>query len=184
MKTYKQFVAEANKSREIHEGWGLAANWALRGLGAGYAIHNLTKPGLGKETFNKNTPEGHKARVNALLGAAGATIPGPWQIPAIAATAIGARETGLAKPITNTIKSIPIPYKKEVSGVVTRVRDTLGLSGKTNPTTQKDNTSSYLTPDGKVDPTKITNSNKCRKPGETGPDKFKYNTTTGKCDKI
>jgi len=48
MKTYKQFVAEANKSREINEAIGLGAlalgalNWGLR-AGAAASVYNRLK---------------------------------------------------------------------------------------------------------------------------------------------
>ena len=60
MKTYKQFVAEANKSRELNEGVPLvpfalgALNWGLRAGAAASAYNKLTqtdKDGKSKPDF-------------------------------------------------------------------------------------------------------------------------------------
>ena len=108
MKTYKQFVAEANKSREIHEGWGGAAlkllNWGLR-LGAGASAYNkLTQT----DKDGKSKPDFTGAALDAVttinpLGRGTSVFRG---IPAGAGTASIIRDEGLDKPIKDAVRPI------------------------------------------------------------------------------
>lgn len=108
MKTYKQFVAEANKSREIHEGWGGAAlkllNWGLR-LGAGASAYNkLTQT----DKDGKSKPDFTGAALDAVttinpIGRGTSVFRG---IPAGAGTASIIRDEGLDKPIKDAVRPI------------------------------------------------------------------------------
>ena len=108
MKTYKQFVAEANKSREIHEGWGGAAlkllNWGLR-LGAGASAYKkLTQT----DKDGKSKPDFTGAALDAVttinpLGRGTSVFRG---IPAGAGTASIARDAGLDKPVKDAVRPI------------------------------------------------------------------------------
>ena len=114
MKTYKQFVAEANKSREIHEGWGGAAlkllNWGLR-LGAGASAYNkLTQ----KDKDGTPKPDYTGAALDAVttinpLGRGASVFRG---IPAGAGTASILRDAGLDKPIKDAVR----PHVKRIKG--------------------------------------------------------------------
>ena len=114
MKTYKQFVAEANKSREIHEGWGGAAlkllNWGLR-LGAGASAYNkLTQT----DKDGKSKPDFTGAALDAVttinpIGRGTSIFRG---IPAGAGTASILRDEGLDKPIKDAVR----PHVKRIKG--------------------------------------------------------------------
>lgn len=114
MKTYKQFVAEANKSREIHEGWGGAAlkllNWGLR-LGAGASAYNkLTQT----DKDGKSKPDVTGAALDAVtainpLGRGTSIFRG---IPAGAGTASIARDMGLDKVAKDAVR----PHVQRVKG--------------------------------------------------------------------
>jgi hypothetical protein len=113
MKTYKQFVAEANKSREIQEGWGGAAlkllNWGLR-LGAGASAYNkLTQT----DKDGKSKPDFTGAALDAVttINPLGRGTSVFRNIPAGAGTASIARDAGL-----------DIPIKDEARKVVQRVK--------------------------------------------------------------
>jgi len=110
MKTYKQFVAEANKTRKINEGIGLGAlalgalNWGLR-LGAGASAYNkLTQ----KDKDGTSKPDYTGAALDAVtainpLGRGTSVFRG---IPAGAGTASLARDEGLDKPIKDAVRPI------------------------------------------------------------------------------
>jgi len=110
MKTYKQFVAEANKSREINEGIGLGAlalgalNWGLR-LGAGASAYNkLTQT----DKDGKSKPDFTGAALDAVtainpIGRGTSIFRG---IPAGAGTASVARDMGLDKPVKDAVRPI------------------------------------------------------------------------------
>ena len=108
MKTYKQFVAEANKSREIHEGWGGAAlkllNWGLR-LGTGASAYKkLTQT----DKDGNSKPDFTGAALDAVttinpLGRGTSVFRG---IPAGAGTASIIRDEGLDKPIKDAVRPI------------------------------------------------------------------------------
>ena len=108
MKTYKQFVAEANKSREIHEGWGGAAlkllNWGLR-LGTGASAYKkLTQT----DKDGNSKPDFTGAALDAVttinpLGRGTSVFRG---IPAGAGTASIARDAGLDKPVKDAVRPI------------------------------------------------------------------------------
>jgi hypothetical protein len=113
MKTYKQFVAEANKSREIQEGWGGAAlkllNWGLR-LGAGASAYNkLTQ----KDKDGTSKPDYTGAALDAVttinpLGRGTSVFRG---IPAGAGTASILRDEGLDKPVKDAVRPIVKRFK-------------------------------------------------------------------------
>ena len=116
MKTYKQFVAEANKSREINEGIGLGA--AALGLlqlglraGSAYSAYNkLTQ----KDKDGKSKPDYTGAALDAVtainpLGRGTSIFRG---IPAGAGTASIARDMGLDKPVKDAVR----PHVKRIKG--------------------------------------------------------------------
>ena len=114
MKTYKQFVAEANKSREIHEGWGGAAlrllNWGLRAGTAASAYNKLTQT----DKDGKSKPDFTGAALDAVttinpLGRGTSIFRG---IPAGAGTASIIRDEGLDKPIKDAVR----PHVKRIKG--------------------------------------------------------------------
>ena len=114
MKTYKQFVAEANKSRELNEGIVGGAlkllNWGLR-LGAGASAYNkLTQ----KDKDGTSKPDYTGAALDAVttinpLGRGTSVFRG---IPAGAGTASIARDAGLDKPIKDAVR----PHVKRIKG--------------------------------------------------------------------
>ena len=110
MKTYKQFVAEANKSRDINEAIGLGA--AALGLlqlglraGSAYSAYNkLTQ----KDKDGKSKPDYTGAALDAVttinpLGRGTSIFRG---IPAGAGTASIARDVGLDKPVKDAVRPI------------------------------------------------------------------------------
>ena len=108
MKTYKQFVAEANKSREIHEGWGGAAlkllNWGLRAGTAASAYNKLTQT----DKDGKSKPDFTGAALDAVttinpLGRGTSVFRG---IPAGAGTASILRDEGLDKVAKDAVRPI------------------------------------------------------------------------------
>ena len=116
MKTYKQFVAEANKSRKINEGIGLGA--AALGLlqlglraGSAYSAYNkLTQ----KDKDGKSKPDYTGAALDAVtainpLGRGTSIFRG---IPAGAGTASIARDMGLDKPVKDAVR----PHVKRIKG--------------------------------------------------------------------
>ena len=116
MKTYKQFVAEANKSREINEGIGLGA--AALGLlqlglraGSAYSAYNkLTQ----KDKDGKSKPDYTGAALDAVtaihpLGRGTSIFRG---IPAGAGTASIVRDMGLDKPVKDAVR----PHVKRIKG--------------------------------------------------------------------
>ena len=113
MKTYKQFVAEANKSREIHEGWGGAAlkllNWGLRAGTAASAYNKLTQT----DKDGKSKPDFTGAALDAVttinpLGRGTSVFRG---IPAGAGTASILRDEGLDKPVKDAVRPIVKRFK-------------------------------------------------------------------------
>jgi hypothetical protein len=108
MKTYKQFVAEANKSRELNEGIVGGAlkllNWGLR-LGAGASAYNkLTQT----DKDGKSKPDFTGAALDAVttinpIGRGTSIFRG---IPAGAGTASIARDAGLDKPVKDAVRPI------------------------------------------------------------------------------
>ena len=108
MKTYKQFVAEANKSREIHEGWGGAAlkllNWGLR-LGSGASAYNkLTQT----DKDGKSKPDFTGAALDAVttINPLGRGTSVFRSIPSGAGTASLARDAGLDVPIKDEARKV------------------------------------------------------------------------------
>lgn len=110
MKTYKQFVAEANKSREINEAIGLGAA-ALRllqlGLRAGsaYSAYNkLTQ----KDKDGKSKPDYTGAALDAVtaINPLGRGTNIFRKIPAGAGTASIVRDAGLDKPIKDEARKV------------------------------------------------------------------------------
>ena len=110
MKTYKQFVAEANKSREINEAIGLGAlalgalNWGLRAGAAASAYNKLTQT----DKDGKSKPDFTGAALDAVtainpLGRGTSIFRG---IPAGAGTASVARDMGLDKPVKDAVRPI------------------------------------------------------------------------------
>ena len=114
MKTYKQFVAEANKSREIHEGWGGAAlkllNWGLRAGTAASAYNKLTQT----DKDGKSKPDFTGAALDAIttINPLGRGTSIFRNIPAGAGTASLARDAGLDKPIKDAVR----PHVKRIKG--------------------------------------------------------------------
>ena len=110
MKTYKQFVAEANKSREIQEGWGAAANWALRAVSAYGVYDKLTRKG----DDGKSKPD----VPGAVLDTVGAVNPlarGANVLRGVSSgafTASGLRDMGIDKPIKDAVR----PHVKRIKG--------------------------------------------------------------------
>ena len=108
MKTYKQFVAEANKSREIHEGWGGAAlkllNWGLRAGTAASAYNRLKQT----DKDGKSKPDYTGAALDAVTAinplGRGANI--LRNIPVGAGVASLARDAGLDKPVKDAVRPI------------------------------------------------------------------------------
>ena len=110
MKTYKQFVAEANKSREINEGIGLGA--AALGLlqlglraGSAYSAYNKLKQ---TDKDGKSKPDYTGAALDAVtainpLGRGTSIFRG---IPPAAGTASIARDAGLDKPVKDAARPI------------------------------------------------------------------------------
>ena len=109
MKTYKQFVAEANKSRELNEGAIVGGalkllNWGLR-LGAGASAYNkLTQ----KDKDGTPKPDYTGAALDAVttinpIGRGTSIFRG---IPAGAGTASIIRDEGLDKPIKDAVRPI------------------------------------------------------------------------------
>ena len=110
MKTYKQFVAEANKSRELNEGVPLvplalgALNWGLRAGAAASAYNKLTQT----DKDGKSKPDFTGAALDAVttinpLGRGTSIFRG---IPAGAGTASVARDMGLDKPVKDAVRPI------------------------------------------------------------------------------
>ena len=108
MKTYKQFVAEANKSRELNEGIVGGAlkllNWGLR-LGAGASAYNkLTQT----DKDGKSKPDYTGAALDAVTAinplGRGANI--LRNIPVGAGVASLARDAGLDKPVKDAVRPI------------------------------------------------------------------------------
>ena len=125
MKTYKQFVAEANKSREINEGIGLGA--AALGLlqlglraGSAYSAYNkLTQ----KDKDGKSKPDYTGAALDAVtainpLGRGTSIFRG---IPAGAGTASIARDMGLDKPVKDAVR----PHVKRIKGPEAKTQEWL-----------------------------------------------------------
>jgi len=108
MKTYKQFVAEANKSRELNEGIVGGAlkllNWGLR-LGAGASAYNkLTQT----DKDGKSKPDFTGAALDAVttvnpLGRGTSIF---RSIPPGAGTASVARDMGLDKVAKDAVRPI------------------------------------------------------------------------------
>ena len=110
MKTYKQFVAEANKSRELNEGVPLvplalgALNWGLRAGAAASAYNRLKQT----DKDGKSKPDFTGAALDAVttinpLGRGTSVFRG---IPSGAGTASLARDAGLDKPIKDAVRPI------------------------------------------------------------------------------
>tara|TARA_B000000437_G_scaffold180828_1_gene136860 strand:- start:1608 stop:2054 length:447 start_codon:yes stop_codon:yes gene_type:complete len=110
MKTYKQFVAEANKSREINEAIGLGAlalgalNWGLR-AGAAASVYNRLKQ---TDKDGKSKPDFTGAALDAVTAinplGRGANI--LRNIPVGAGVASLARDAGLDKPVKDAVRPI------------------------------------------------------------------------------
>jgi hypothetical protein len=109
MKTYKQFVAEANKSRELNEGGIIGGalrllNWGLRAGTAASAYNKLTQT----DKDGKSKPDFAGAALDAVttinpLGRGTSVFRG---IPAGAGTASLARDAGLDKPIKDEARKV------------------------------------------------------------------------------
>ena len=109
MKTYKQFVAEANKSRELNEGGIIGGalrllNWGLRAGTAASAYKKLTQT----DKDGKSKPDFTGAALDAVttinpLGRGTSVFRG---IPAGAGTASIIRDEGLDKPIKDAVRPI------------------------------------------------------------------------------
>ena len=110
MKTYKQFVAEANKSRELNEGVPLvplalgALNWGLRAGAAASAYNKLTQT----DKDGKSKPDFTGAALDAVttinpLGRGTSVFRG---IPAGAGTASILRDEGLDKVAKDAVRPI------------------------------------------------------------------------------
>ena len=115
MKTYKQFVAEANKSRELNEAIGLGAlalgalNWGLR-AGAAASVYNRLKQ---TDKDGKSKPDYTGAALDAVttinpLGRGTSVFRG---IPAGAGTASILRDEGLDKPVKDAVRPIVKRFK-------------------------------------------------------------------------
>ena len=110
MKTYKQFVAEANKSRELNEGVPLvplalgALNWGLR-AGAAASVYNRLKQ---TDKDGKSKPDYTGAALDAVTAinpmGRGANI--LRNIPVGAGVASLARDAGLDKPVKDAVRPI------------------------------------------------------------------------------
>ena len=110
MKTYKQFVAEANKSRELNEAIGLGAlalgalNWGLR-AGAAASVYNRLKQ---TDKDGKSKPDYTGAALDAVTAinplGRGANI--LRNIPVGAGVASLARDAGLDKPIKDEARKV------------------------------------------------------------------------------
>ena len=109
MKTYKQFVAEANKSRELNEGALIGGalrvlNWGLRAGTARSALNKLTQT----DKDGKSKPDFAGAALDAVttinpLGRGTSIFRG---IPAGAGTASIARDMGLDKVAKDVVRPI------------------------------------------------------------------------------
>ena len=116
MKTYKQFVAEVNKSREINEAIGLGAlalgalNWGLR-AGAAASVYNRLKQ---TDKDGKSKPDYTGAALDAVTAinplGRGANI--FRNIPVGAGVASLARDAGLDKPVKDAVR----PHVKRIKG--------------------------------------------------------------------
>jgi hypothetical protein len=182
MKTYKQFVSEANEVRNLNEFVGAAlkayqygsriVNPILRVGGPLYGAwkwrerdsNNVTTSGK-RDSQGNPTPDATKAMTDALVGGAAMVFP-----QAAALTTV-ARETGLAQPIADTVKSIP-----GVRQASQAVRDTITGGQKT---VDKMDASQKDGPQGR---SQNTTDNRCLAQGEKPPGKFKYNPKTKSCD--
>ena len=110
MKTYKQFVAEANKSRELNEGVPLvplalgALNWGLRAGAAASAYNRLKQT----DKDGKSKPDYTGAALDAVTAinplGRGANI--LRNIPVGAGVASLARDAGLDKPVKDAVRPI------------------------------------------------------------------------------
>ena len=182
MKTYKQFVAEANEVKDLNEFVGAAlkaysaaskiVNPILRVGGPLYGAwkwrerdsNNVNISGK-RDSQGNPTPDATKAMTDALVGGAAMVFP-----QAAALTTV-ARETGLAQPIADTVKSIP--GVRQASQVV---RDTITGGQKT---VDKMDASQQGGSQGRG---QNTTDNRCLAQGEKPPGKFKYNPKTKACD--
>ena len=182
MKTYKQFVSEANEVRNLNEFVGTAlkayqygsriVNPILRVAGPLYGgwkwrerDSNNVPISSKRDSQGNPTPDATKAMTDALVGGAAMVFP-----QAAALTTI-ARQTGLAQPIADTVKNIP--GVKQASQVV---RDTITGGQKT---VDKMDSTSPSVPDV---PEKNPTGNRCLRPGEKPPGAYKYNPKTKGCD--
>ena len=182
MKTYKQFVSEANEVRNLNEFVGTAlkayqygsriVNPILRVAGPLYGgwkwrerDSNNVPISSKRDSQGNPTPDATKAMTDALVGGAAMVFP-----QAAALTTV-ARQTGLAQPIADTVKNIP--GVKQASQVV---RDTITGGQKT---VDKMDASQQGGPQGGgQNPT----DNRCLAQGEKPPGKYKYNPKTKGCD--
>ena len=179
MKTYKQFVSEANEVRNLNEFVGTAlkayqygsriVNPILRVAGplyGGWKWRERDKDNVPisskRDSQGNPTPDATKAMTDALVGLSGAVFP-----QAAALTTV-ARQTGLAQPIADTVKNIP--GVKQASQVV---RDT--ITGGQKTVDKMDSTSPSV-------PEKNPTDNRCLRSWEKPPGKFKYNPKTKGCD--
>ena len=186
MKTYKQFVAEANEVKDLNEFVGAAlkayqygskiVNPILRVGGPLYGAWKWRErdssnvPISSKRDSQGNpTPDATKAMTDALVGLSGAVFP-----QAAALTTV-ARQTGLAQPIADTVKNIP--GVKQASQVV---RDTITGGQKTVDT--MDASQQGRPPGGPQGRGQNTTGNPCLRSGEKPPGKYKYNPKTKGCD--
>ena len=182
MKTYKQFVSEANEVRNLNEFVGAAlkayqygsriVNPLLRVAGPLYGgwkwrerDSNNVPISSKRDSQGNPTPDATKAMTDALVGGAAMVFP-----QAAALTTV-ARQTGLAQPIADTVKSIP-----GVRQASQTVQDTITGGQKT---VDKMDASQQGGPQGRgQNPT----DNRCLAQGEKPPGKYKYNPKTKGCD--
>lgn len=187
MKTYKQFVAEANEVRNLNEFVGAAlkayqygsriVNPILRVAGPLYGAwkwrerdsNNVTTSGK-RDSQGNPTPDATKAMTDALVGLSGAVVP-----QAAALTTV-ARQTGLAQPIADTLKNIP-----GVRQASQTVRDTITGGQKTVDT--MDASQQGRPPGGPQGRGQNSTGNRCLRPGEKSPGEFKFNSKTGTCER-
>jgi hypothetical protein len=110
MKTYKQFVAEANESRELNEGVPLvplalgALNWGLR-AGAAASVYNRLKQ---TDKDGKSKPDYTGAALDAVtaINPLGRGANMLRNIPVGAGVASLARDAGLDKPVKDAVRPI------------------------------------------------------------------------------
>ena len=110
MKTYKQFVAEANKSRELNEGVPLvplalgALNWGLRAGAAASAYNRLKQT----DKDGKSKPDYTGAALDAVtaINPLGRGTNILRNIPVGAGVASLARDSGLDKPVKDAVRPI------------------------------------------------------------------------------